>query len=47
MMMKIIDAYTHLGDFPVFGESINSKQLIDLMDEYNIEKAVVSALLTH
>lgn len=44
MMMKIIDAHTHLGDFPVFGESINSKQLIDLMDEYNIEKSVVSAL---
>lgn len=42
--MKIIDAHTHLGDFPVFGESINQEQLLTLMDQYNIEKAVVSAL---
>ena len=42
--MKIIDAHTHLGDFPVFGESINREQLLTLMDQYNIEKAVVSAL---
>lgn len=42
--MKIIDAHTHLGDFPVFGESINLNQLLNLMDQYSIEKAVVSAL---
>ncbi len=42
--MKIIDAHTHLGDFPVFGESIDLSQLLDLMDQYSIEKAVVSAL---
>ena len=42
--MKIIDAHMHLGDFPVFGESISDSQLINLMDKYDIEKAVVSAL---
>lgn len=42
--MKVIDAHTHLGDFPVFGVSIDSSQLIHLMDQYEIEKAVVSAL---
>lgn len=42
--MKIIDAHVHLGDFPVFGASINRIELIKLMDSYNIEKAVVSAL---
>ena len=43
-MMKVIDAHTHLGDFPVFGESITLEGLLALMDEYDIEKAVVSAL---
>jgi len=42
--MKIIDAHTHLGDFPVFGASININQLLKLMNQYSIEKAVVSAL---
>jgi predicted TIM-barrel fold metal-dependent hydrolase len=42
--MKIIDAHTHLGEFPVFGESINLDGLLGLMDGYGIEKAVVSAL---
>jgi uncharacterized protein len=48
--MKIIDSHMHLGDFPVFGESIRDSQLIQLMDQYEIEKAVISALpnkLTH
>ena len=43
-MMKIIDAHTHLGEFPVFGESITLEGLLALMDEYDIEKAVVSSL---
>jgi predicted TIM-barrel fold metal-dependent hydrolase len=43
-VMKVIDAHTHLGEFPVFGESITLEGLLALMDEYGIEKAVVSAL---
>jgi len=42
--MKIIDAHMHLGEFAVFGESISHKQLVELMNQYDIEKAVVSAL---
>ena len=41
--MSVIDAHTHLGDFPLFGESIDLNQLLDLMDEYEIERAVVSS----
>ena len=42
--MKVIDAHTHLGDFPVFGASIDLEGLLGLMNRYSIEKAVVSAL---
>ena len=41
--MPVIDAHTHLGDFPLFGESIDLDQLLELMDEYEIERAVVSS----
>lgn len=42
--MSVIDAHTHLGDFPIFGESLDKYGLISILDEYDIEKAVVSSL---
>lgn len=40
----IIDAHTHLGKFDLFGISLDLEGLIRILDEYSIEKAVVSAL---
>ena len=42
--MSIVDAHTHLGEFPVFGESLSAEKLLGIMDEYGIAHAVVSAL---
>jgi len=43
-MLAIIDAHTHLGEFPIFKERLVLDQLITIMDDHNIEKAVVSSL---
>lgn len=40
----IIDAHTHLGNFDLFGTSLDLEGLVKILDDYNIEKAVVSAL---
>jgi predicted TIM-barrel fold metal-dependent hydrolase len=42
--MSVIDAHAHLGDFPLFGESLNLTKLLRIMDEYGIDRSVVSAL---
>ena len=42
--MSVIDAHAHLGEFPVFGESLDLDGLVGIMDEHGIEKAVVSSL---
>lgn len=42
--MSVIDAHAHLGDFPIFGSSLEKHNLIKIMDEYSIEKAVISSL---
>ena len=42
--MSVIDAHAHLGDFPLFGESLDLTKLLRIMDEYGIERSVVSAL---
>jgi len=42
--MSIIEAHAHIGEFPVFGETLSTERLLTIMDEYDIEKAVVSAL---
>ena len=44
MVMSVIDAHAHLGDFPLFGESLDVARLLKIMDEYSIERSVVSAL---
>lgn len=38
----MIDAHTHIGDFPLFNVQLNSKELISIMNRWNIEKALVS-----
>ena len=42
--MSVIDAHAHLGDFEVFGESLDAQGLVAIMNAHNIEKAVVSSL---
>ncbi len=42
--MSIIEAHAHLGEFAVFGETLTTEKLLTIMDEHDIEKAVVSAL---
>ena len=42
--MSVIDAHAHLGDFPLFGESLDIAGLLRIMGEYNIELSVVSSL---
>lgn len=42
--MSIVDAHVHIGDFKVFGVSIDYPRLLRLMDEYGIVKAVASSL---
>jgi predicted TIM-barrel fold metal-dependent hydrolase len=42
--MSIIEAHAHLGEFAVFGETLTTEKLLAIMDEYDIERAVVSAL---
>ena len=42
--MSVIDAHAHLGSFPIFGEDLDAEGLIGIMDEYGIERSVVSAL---
>ena len=44
MTMSIVDAHTHLGEFPVFGESLSAEKLLGIMDNYDICHAVVSSL---
>jgi hypothetical protein len=40
----IIDAHTHLGNFRLFGTSIDLEGLVKVLGEYDISKAVVSSL---
>jgi len=40
----IIDAHTHLGDFPVFNVNLDADGLVDLMDEYGIIQSVLFSL---
>jgi len=43
--MKIIDAHAHIGYFGSFFDvGITPSELVDLMDEFNIEKVVISTL---
>lgn len=42
--MSVIDAHAHLGEFPLFGENLDVAGLLMIMDEYDIERSVVSAL---
>jgi predicted TIM-barrel fold metal-dependent hydrolase len=42
--MSVIDAHAHLGDFPLFGESLDVVRLLRIMGEYDIGMAVVSSL---
>ena len=44
MVMSVIDAHAHLGDFPLFGESLDVARLLKIMDEYSIERSVVSSI---
>ncbi len=39
--MKIIDSHLHLGDCRVFGCNISEEQLLDAMDKYGVDAAVV------
>ncbi|RLE93354.1 MAG: amidohydrolase [Thermoprotei archaeon] len=43
-MKNIVDAHTHLGDFPLFNVGLNAESMIKIMNEYGIEKAVVFSL---
>jgi len=43
-MKNIVDAHTHLGDFPLFNVKLDAESMIKIMDEYGIEKAVVFSL---
>ena len=43
-MKSIVDAHTHLGDFPLFNVRLNAESMIKIMNEYGIEKAVVFSL---
>lgn len=43
-MKNIVDAHTHLGDFPLFNVRLNAESMIKIMNEYGIEKAVVFSL---
>jgi predicted TIM-barrel fold metal-dependent hydrolase len=40
----IIDSHTHLGNFQLFGTSLDLETLVKILDDYNISKAVVSSL---
>ena len=40
----MIDSHTHLGNFPLFNVSMNSDQMIELMDEFGIELSIVFSL---
>lgn len=44
MALSVVDAHVHLGEFPLFGASLDVAGLLRIMDEYGIERSVVSAL---
>jgi predicted TIM-barrel fold metal-dependent hydrolase len=46
----IVDAHTHLGDFPTFNVKLDAKGLVDIMKECGVEHSVLFSLpnmLTH
>jgi predicted TIM-barrel fold metal-dependent hydrolase len=42
--MSVIDAHAHLGEFPLFNESLNLMGLLRIMGEFDIGRSVVSSL---
>jgi len=42
--MRIIDSHTHIGNFPLFNVRIDAVEMIKIMDQYNIQKALVMTL---
>jgi hypothetical protein len=39
----IVDAHTHLGEVELYGTSLDLEGLIDILDDPEIQKAVVSS----
>jgi len=40
----VIDSHTHIGDFPLFNVKLDADDLISIMNEWNIQKALVSTV---
>lgn len=40
----VIDSHTHIGEFPLFNVKLDAQGLISIMNEWNIQKALVSTV---
>lgn len=40
----IIDSHTHIGEFPLFNIKLDARNLVSIMNEWNIQKALVSTV---